>query len=379
MFEAVLGSALSADIAGAIVATLAVAAAMMGVAVAGILGLKPFWGELAETPKAPHEAPISMLLGPIVLASLSLVFGVAPFLLDKVLVQAAVPAVYGESFDFYLSLWHGVNAALLLSGLSLAVGAVLYWQWDRVRAVMNHLQWLYDHGPEWIYHLLMDRALPWVAYHQTRIIQNGYLRNYVITILLTLVVLVGYSFLTRFEGSLAFVLHIEFYHLLLAMLLVAAAVFASVTRSRLGSVVATGVVGFSVALIYILFGAPDLAITQMLVETLTVILLVLVLFRLPEFVTFSSRLVRARDFLVALLVGTMMTVLLLATGQEQFFDQSISAQHLEASVPLAHGRNVVNVILVDYRAFDTLGESFVLALAAMGVYAMIKFRAGGDE
>lgn len=379
MFEAVL----DAEYLASFLIVLAVTTGALGVAVAGILGLKPFWGELSETPKAPHEAPVSMLLGPVVLATLSLVFGLAPFLIDSWLVQAAVPVVAGQPIEFYLSLWHGVNTALILSGVTLAVGALLYWKWDAVRAAMGKLDWFYERGPEAGYNLMMDRALPWFAYRHTKFLQNGYLRNYLITILMTFVILVGYTFITRYiqdyGGALFEPWQVEFYHVIVAMVLMAAAIFASVTKSRLGAVASAGVVGFTVAVFYILFSAPDLGITQMLVETLTVILLVLVLFRLPEFVIFSSRASRIRDLTVAILVGGLMTVLLLATNQEQFFTESISQGHIDASVPLAHGRNIVNVILVDYRTLDTLGEIFVLALAAMGVYAMVKFRVTDDE
>jgi len=134
------------------------------------------------------------------------------------------------------------------------------------------------------------------------------------------------------------------------------------------------IVGFAVALIFILFSAPDLGITQILVETLTVILLVLVLFRLPGFTRMSSPLERWRDIIVAVMVGALMTVLILAATEVQFFEP-ISAEHVARSVSDGHGRNIVNVILVDFRALDTLGEMFVLALAAVGVYSMIRLKA----
>ena len=376
MFEAVL----EAEYLSLFLTILALGTAMMGFAVGLILGLKPFWGELGDTPKDPHEAPISMLLGPVVLASLSLLTFVFLTVVDDVFVQAAVPAVYGpEMGDFYLTWWHGINLPLIMSGASIIVGLLIFWKWDTVRAQMNRLEWLYARGPESVYNLAMNRGLPLLANRQTRFLQNGYLRNYLTTILLTMVVLVGYTFFTYYDQPLSIAFDVEFYHVLIAGVLLSAAVVATSTKSRLGAVASAGVVGFSVAVIYVLFSAPDLAITQMLVETLTVILLVLVLFRLPEFVHFSSPSARMRDLLVGILVGALVTVLLLAVGQQEVVEQSISAGHLEGSYPLAHGRNVVNVILVDYRTLDTLGEIFVLALAAMGVYAMVKFRANDDE
>ena len=153
------------------------------------------------------------------------------------------------------------------------------------------------------------------------------------------------------------------------------ALFATTTRSRLGAVVSVGVMGFSIALIFILFSAPDLAITQLLVETLTVILLVLVLFRLPRFSNLSTSLERIRDGAVAATMGILICLLIMTAWSIQQFEP-ISTYMIENSAPLAYGRNIVNVILVDYRALDTLGEMFVLALAAIGVIAMLKLRHG---
>jgi len=135
-----------------------------------------------------------------------------------------------------------------------------------------------------------------------------------------------------------------------------------------------GVLGFGVALTFILFSAPDLGITQLLVETLTVILLVLVLFKLPEFVNLSTPFQRYRDLAVAIFGGVVITLMILAVLDIQYFE-SISSYYVENSAPLAYGRNIVNVILVDFRALDTLGEIFVLALAALGVFSMMKLKA----
>ncbi len=376
MFAAVLG----ANHFHIVLSVLAVGTGIMGVAVALVLGLRPFWGELADTPKAPHEAPLSMLLGPVVLASMSIITFVTLTWVDEIIVQQSVAAISTAPFEFSLHpIPSAFDTALVMSIVSIAAGLAVYWKWDTVREQMNRLEWLYEKGPEAGYNLLMNNGLPWLANRQTRVIQNGYLRNYITTILLTMVALVGYTFLTYFDESLVISFDVEFYHVIVVGVLLSAAFFATITQSRLGAVASTGVVGFTVALIYILFSAPDLGITQMLVETLTVILLVLVLYRLPGFVQFSSKFDRIRDIIIGILVGTTVTVLLLAVGQQEVVEHAISAGHIAGSETLAHGRNIVNVVLVDYRTLDTLGEIFVLALAAMGVYAMVKFRVTDEE
>ncbi|WP_421620952.1 putative monovalent cation/H+ antiporter subunit A [Alkalilimnicola ehrlichii] len=369
MFESVL----EAGGLAFFLSVLAIASAVLVIAVAAIVAIRPFWGRLKETPKKPHEAPLPMLLGPIVLASLSLFFGVLVFIPDTLLVQATVLAVYGEPVEFYLSLWHGINAPLLMSLASLLLGALLFLNWDRVRGAMGKLDWLYDRGPEAGYFKVMD-GLVWTADWQTRVLQNGYLRNYILTIVLTTVGLVGYALFSRYDVSMVAFGEIRLHEYAVAGLLVASALFACLTHSRLGAVASAGVFGFAIALIFILFSAPDLGITQILVETLTVILLILVLFRLPGFINFSSPGARLRDAAVALSLGGLITLLILATVEHQFHPP-ISEWLIERSVPEAYGRNIVNVILVDYRALDTLGEIFVLGLAAIGVYAMIKFKA----
>ena len=371
LFEAVLGAPYFAGLLTAA----ALITAMLGVALGAVVALRPFFGALAPTPRHPHEAPLPMWIGPALLAAAGLVFGLLPFVAERGLVAAAVSAVYGAPLEIHLTLWHGLGWPLALSVLSIAAGAALYLGWNALRA---RTAWLdraaAAYGPERGYDLLMAGMVAGAQW-QSRVLQNGYLRRYLLTILLTMVSVVGYTLFTRGEPRVLLNFSgLVLIDLIVAALIVAGAVFAASTRSRLGAVVSLGAVGFGVALMFVLYSAPDLGITQVLVETLAVLLLVLVLFRLPGFSMRSSRAARALDATVAVLVGGVFTVLLMATLDVQFHPP-ISQYFIDNSVDLAHGRNIVNVILVDFRALDTLGEIFVLALAAIGVYAMIKFKA----
>ena len=370
MLEAVLGR----PGPGWVLVGMAVLAAMLVVAVAGIVVLKPFFGALKPTPRTPHEAPPSMLLGPAVLAMLGLGFGLLPWLAGQGLLAAAASAVYGHPVTLSLSLWHGINLPLVLSAISLIVGIGLYRSWPRLRAWFNGPVALDQYGPEAMYYRFTGALSDFAAW-QTRVLQNGYMRNYLLTILTTTVVLVGYTLFSRLglDWLPDQTLDVRFYELVIAGGIIVAAVGATVMRSKLAAVAAMGVVGFGVALVYVLFSAPDLGITQVLVETLTVILLVLALFKLPNFSRLSSRMARFRDVTVGVAFGGLMAALIFSTLGVQF-EPSISAWFLESAYTEAQGRNVVNVILVDFRALDTLGEIYVLALAAIGVYAMMKFR-----
>jgi multicomponent Na+:H+ antiporter subunit A len=370
LFEAALG----APFEGPFLVSMTVVAAMLTAAIAAIVGIRPFHGRRVDTPRTPHDPPLAMLVGPIALAALGLLLGIMPVLAESQLVRAGVEAVYGEPVEFHLALWHGFNLPLLLSSISLLTGLLVFWQWDRVRNVLGSIHAIDRFGAESGYDGAMN-ALNSVAAWQTRVLQNGYLRTYLYTILLTTVVLIGWT-LFAYVGVLPGIATLDglVHEIVIAGVIVAAAIFVSSTPSRLGAVASLGIVGFGVALLYVLFSAPDLGITQVLVETLTVILLVLVLFRLPNFLGLSSPIARLRDLGVALLFGGAMTLLILYAIDANQFDP-ISDYFIAESVPSAHGRNIVNVILVDFRALDTLGEIFVLALAAIGVYSMIKLRA----
>jgi len=357
-----------------VLALLAVLTAILGVGVAAIIGIRPWFGPRVETPKRPHEAPLAMLAGPAVLASLGLVFGLGPGLADEGLINAATASVAGAPVEGYLALWHGINLPLAISAFSLLAGLLLYMRWDAVRRGLGWVDRAAEYGPEKGYFKLMDGFVRFSAF-QTRVLQNGYLRTYVMVTLLTTVALVVTAFVTQggYQASVRFD-DIRIHELVILVLVALAAVFLATTSSRLAAVASLGIIGFGMALIYVLFSAPDLGITQVLVETLTVILLVLVLFRLPGFLKFTTPMTRMRDVVVSVAVGVTMAAVLMATLGVQYFP-AISEFHIAESEPSAYGRNIVNVILVDFRALDTLGELFVLALAAVGVYAMIKFRA----
>ncbi len=160
---------------------------------------------------------------------------------------------------------------------------------------------------------------------------------------------------------------------LLALLMILAAFATAHSTSRLRSILSMGVVGYGMALLFSFFGAPDLAMTQLVIETLTVILLALAFYHLPNFKHSSPRRTRVIDLVIALGGGLMITLLVLAALAVQT-PTPVSDYYLGHSYKQAHGRNVVNVILVDFRALDTLGEITVLTIAALGATALLKLR-----
>jgi len=363
---------LAAPHAATLITVAGVAANIIMVAVAILVGFRPFHGRPLLPLKTMHEPTPALWLGPLVLATLGLVAGLFPGLVDQPLVSAAVSAIRARETTVELKLWHGMNQVLLLSVFTVLAGVVVYGLRHRLRIWAAWLAPLSRFGPQRCYELGL-RALIATASTQTRLLQHGYLRGYVLTVLAFAMVLTGYG-LVRF-GAVPWWDGFDDarpHEFAVGVLILAAALVAARTRSRLAAVAAMGVVGYSVALIYALYGAPDLAVTQIIVETLTLVLFVLVVVHLPAFSELSSPRRRRVDAVFAAAAGVVITLLVLK-ALHMDADERVT-EYYAANALRAQGRNVVNVILVDFRALDTLGEITVLAVAALGVFTLLKLR-----
>lgn len=349
-----------------------------GVAVAMMVAVEPFFGRRVETPKAPHEASLGLWLGPASLALLSLAFGLWPAGPQSLLALAAEAAL-GEAIVLKLALWHGFNLTLTLSLATLALGALLYVARGPLRRGFAAAAGPLSYGPARAYGWAL-RALKGLAAGQTRLLQHGHLNLYLLVFLVAIIAMIAWPLL--FQGEFRLRLPssgLRFYEVVWAALIASGAVIAVLTNSRMFAVVALGVVGYGIAFLYLLFGAPDLAMTQILVETLMLIVLLLGLYHLPGFAKYSRPASRLRDALLSLAAGALVTALVL-TAQQSPHPDSLVRYFSGNSLPLGHGRNIVNVILVDFRALDTMGEITVLGIAALGVYALLKLRLkGGGE
>jgi multicomponent Na+:H+ antiporter subunit A len=348
-------------------------------ALAWVVGFRPFFGKAGVHRQAAHEAPFSMWLGPLALAGAGVGFGLSPEPAQRVVDQALASLhVGGPTAD--MGLFHGVNRSLLLSFTSALIGFAAYILHARARS----WRWWQGGGIQAVSPArLYERAfagLENLAARQTRLLQHGYLRYYVLTMVVITLAFVGLA-VARGGEAPGFTggADVLWYEVLLTTLIIAAAIAAVATSSRLTAVAALGGVGIGISLVFALFGAPDLALTQFVVETLTVLLLVLVLYHLPDFSRLTTGAGMVRDILLASAVGGAMTILVLAASSIQYAP-SIAAYFVDNSYPLAQGRNVVNVILTDFRVLDTLGEITVLAVAGAGVYALLRLRLGqGDS
>ncbi|WP_134089946.1 putative monovalent cation/H+ antiporter subunit A [Olivibacter sp. XZL3] len=347
---------------------------------AGLLvGLKPFAGKLPERYQAVHLPHWLMWTPPLLLALMGIAFGAFPALIDASLLNPAATAMINETFDSPLKLWHGFNLVLLLSGITLALGALLYLMRKPSSKSMASIERFNYLAPQYIFGKLA-RAVRRFAARYTRTLHNGFLRVYLFRIIMFAVLLLGFRLFTGgpIQWIPAHLSPISVYEVAVLGILIAAIFLTVNTSSRLTAVVATSVIGYCICLLFVFYSAPDLAMTQFTIDTLTVVLFVLVLFRLPPFLNLANRRDRIRDWLLASSFGAIIALITIQ-AMNQPFDDAVSKFYGENAYVLAKGKNVVNVILVDFRGIDTMFEVVVLSIAAIGVVSLLKLKLKASE
>ena len=347
------------------------------------IGFAVFFGKYRETPKKAHEAPPFMLAGPMLFATLGLVGGLFAEFLVQPLLGSSATAVLNVEQVLKLSLWHGFTLVLGLSLLTLFFGYLLFRIRYRIRGWAVHIQSAYRFGPGAGYQKLIPGLLS-LATAQTRFFQNGSLRSYITTIvgfftLLVLITLGTKNFNFDLWARVSLIQGLRLYEVVMVVLILVAFYIIITSKSRLTTLVSMGVLGYGIAIIFLFYGAPDVAMTQFLIETLTLVLFVLILHRLPSFIE-SKRFEGKLSIAVSVVFGLVMAYLLLMVTEFPL-ESELRTFYAQEAYPLGKGRNVVNVILVDFRQLDTMGEIAVLAIAAIGIFAMFKVKLdeGGKE
>ena len=358
----------------------AMAANILMVAVAVILLYRPFFGAAVKTPHAPHEAPWRMWLGPVVMAGLGVGFGLAVSWVGDLLIQPAVRAITGKPVDLHLALFHGINLPLILSAVTVAAGLLVFTFRGFCSAVVRKVEAILPFSGDQAYDGVM-KMIYGFSHWQTDVLQNGSMSRYLAAIFATIALSVGYTLLYKggVVGSIAWP-QLYFYEWAIVGLILWGCAVTLRTQSRLMAICAMGVIGSCVGLIYLLYGAPDVALTQLTVEILVVVLITVVLLKLPKHITVveSGSMEKLTRGVIAVSVGCLVTVLLLGVNSAPL-DMRITDYYAAYSYSLAHGRNIVNVVLVDFRGFDTMGEITVLSVAGLTAYQMIKLRMGRDK
>ncbi|MGS2779245.1 Na+/H+ antiporter subunit A [Robertmurraya sp. GLU-23] len=329
--------------------------------------------------KKPHEAPLGMLISPVILGSLVIIFGLFPNILSHNLISPAMASILpsllspGDMFDVHIYFWHGPNIELFMTIAVVILGILLYLtlpKWEKAYHLLPEkltLNKLYDRGME---------SIQSGSFKLTRFYMNGYIRTYLVYIFAFFILILGYTLYKKdaFVIDTAKVSSIGFYELVLSLLIVVTTITILFAKSRLTSIILLGAVGYTVALFFVVFRAPDLALTQLVIETVSVALFLLCFYHLPKFKKEESKIpFKLTNALISIGVGAIVTAIALSSYSTKLFD-SISHFYVDNTYIRAAGKNMVNVILVDFRGFDTLFEICVLAIASLGIFAMIKLR-----
>lgn len=367
---------------GAIFPTLAWLASVFTFIYSMMLLFKTFRGRLNidQLEKKPHEAPIGMLIPPIILAALVVTFFFFPNILAYSVIEPAIAAIIpeaietGSRFSVKIKAWHGFQPELYMTIGVVVLGTIGYLTLSKWRPMYNIFK------EKWSFNALYDRSLIGLekgSYRLTNSYMTGFLRDYLVYVFGFMIIVIGgvmfyqqaFSFQTDQAAS------IGTYEVILSLVMVAATIATVFASSRLTAIIALGVMGYTLSLFFVIFRAPDLALTQLIIETISVALFLLCFYHLPKLsLKQKTRRFKMTNFIISLGVGVVVTCLAFASTSQQSID-TISTYFIENSYKLAGGDNIVNVILVDFRGFDTLFEITVLAIAALGIYGLLKTQA----
>lgn len=328
-----------------------------------------FNGDPIDLPRQPHEPPRYMRVPIEVLVALCLLVGIFPnFIVDDILTSASFAVLGGHVPEFKVALWHGFNLPLLMSAIAVCGGLLLYTQ-------RRYLYKFQDSLPPLNAKKAFDGSVhTMIQWCQDKIntIENGSLQRYLMLMFLVVLLFAGWPLLemNQLVGQKALT-PIDVHNAVGAGLLIIGALSTVIWyRTRMISLLMLSVVGLMVSVAFTRFSAPDLALTQLTVEVVTIILLMLALFFLPQHSPKESSSTRIlRDIGISATLGIVIGSICYALITRPF--ESISDFFLANAKTGGGGTNVVNVILVDFRGFDTLGEICVLGIAALGIYKLL--------
>ncbi|WP_225335532.1 hydrogen gas-evolving membrane-bound hydrogenase subunit E [Halomicrobium urmianum] len=340
--------------------------------------LAMFVGEKPTALGEVHRPPLAMLVPPAVLAVVAGTIGIAPEIAVGPVIEPAIAAVGGGPGDPHYVVPTELSPAVAMTAVAIGGGAAAYPSYDRLhRGIRGAVAGAPPARANWWY----DRALDGVdrlgAASVPRI-QNGLLRTYVGWFVGPAcgLALLGYA-ATGLALPAVDLISVSPTVLLVLLVAVIAAGTATTGPSHVTGVLLLSVLGFMLAIFYILASAPDLALTQLVVETLTLVIFLLVIEELPAYYREVEESIAVRDVVLSLGVGTTVFVTVLLTAGRT--ESALAGYFTEQAIPEGGGHNVVNVILTDFRAFDTLGESAVIIVAAIAILTLVLTRDRGES
>lgn len=345
-----------------------------------IIVFRTFLGkpQLKKLDKKPVEPPIGMLISPAILSILIVGIFFAPNLLGDHLLRPALggvlPGITGAAP--HITAWHGFQPELWMTLGVIVVGSILF-------ATFRYWKRIYTFIPDtWTFNNLYNRFLAGLENNSntlTSFYMTGYLPHYFAYIFTFFIFVAGGTLVLTGALSIDFSndAPVSPYEFLLVLVMMIAAVAILFVKSRLTSILLNGVLGFSIAIFFVLFRAPDLALTQLVIETVTTVLFLLCFYFLPELKKdIIPRSAKIRNAIISVAGGATVVLIALSVHSGKLFE-SISS-YFENSYELAGGKNIVNAILGDFRGFDTMLESLVLFIAGIGVYTLIRIKSGKE-
>ncbi|UYO97013.1 Na+/H+ antiporter subunit A [Microbacterium sp. M28] len=377
--ESALTALLDDALAGSPWGVVAIIGVSLGAVLTAAYGIRFLWGAFwtkhdAQGDRMPDtpwpDPPVGFLSAPIILAGVTLAAGIGAPAVDVALQGYAVTAAEGLGGEGpgHLALWHGLEPALAISILSILLGFGVFLLaratgWDRKPRILPFTA-------SDVYYLI-TRSVDRLSVFTTSLTQRGSLPVYVGTIFIVLVV----AEITALLAADVDRLQLSAWHtptqLVVAPIMAAAAIVAVRARKRYTGVVLVSVTGLGMVVLFATSGAPDLALTQILVETVTLVTFALVLRRLPSRMgEHNASVGRVPRAILAIAVGVTMALVAIVATQSRVADP-ISIIFPDLAYDIGHGKNVVNVALVDLRGWDTMGELSVLVLAATGVASLV--------
>ncbi|MDF9746808.1 hydrogen gas-evolving membrane-bound hydrogenase subunit E [Natrinema salsiterrestre] len=341
--------------------------------------LSLFFGERPEGLDHVHRPPVSLLVPPAVLALLAAFVSVDPQRAVDLIVQSGLEATAVDPHEMHVGIPTSYSPALGMSAVTIGVGLLAYPTYGRlhdgIRAIPRTVPQV---GANWWYDTVVD-GLSDEGRRFAETVHNGMLRTYATWTLgaTCALALAGFVAAGAIEPTaLGIKATVPIALVLLVAVIGAVAVVTS--DSHIAGVLTLSILGFMVAIFYILASAPDLALTQLVVETLVLLIFLLVIEEIPEYYEVGIGRV-ARDAVLSVAVGaTAFVTVLVTTDARPDGPTEIARGYAEQAVPRGGGTNIVNVTLVDFRGFDTLGELAVVALAAISILTLIVMR-GRDE
>ncbi|MBX9973189.1 Na+/H+ antiporter subunit A [Cytobacillus firmus] len=349
-----------------------------------ILIFKTFTGKYKpkKLEKEAHEAPVGMLVPPVILSSLVLIIFFFPNVLSQYILKPAMAAVlpsYSQpgEIEIKISAWHGWNTELFMTMGVVILGTFLYLylkKWIGIYSIYPYSMTFNN-----FYNQGLGKMED-MSVSITKSYMTGFIRDYFVYIFSFLIIIVGGAiwYLDGAAFDTSNNAPVSIYEGVLIISMFTAALTVLFSKSRLTAIVAVGALGYLVSLFFVIFRAPDLALTQLVVETVTTALFLLCFYHLPEIRKESVRVkFRITNLIISIGVGAIVAILALSANGTRLFKPI--AYYYENSYELAGARNIVNAILVDFRGIDTMLEIFVLGIASLGVYTLVKLRISGRD